>query len=388
MELLAYLRFHGFLLFPGVPNTTAVTQETDQSYGPFQSKLRSNLEIKVDERIHAEKSTALAPWIVGLFVFGGEDPETKCVVGSAFQEGFSHAQNLNAWAKVGAVPLTRNCLQHPKVRRSIGDGNDNQQALARLIQEHNIIACTALTHAGYNGHIMQLRLKPAACTKVVTIAHSQERIELLSQAKSHGSIYAATGGTHLNCNDIFKGMALKQIKILREKLAKEKKVRERQERTESNVLDILRRKGDDVTKLNSGDLSILLTWHQVSKVVDMNKDKKLAAWLRIVGSRKSPPSFEKWTDEDEVRLEEAQSEIVDMAHTAIGHMEELKKKELVLAARAMSQEEFDKLVAARNEATFDLFFASSVGDDDGNGTDANGAIIQNADAANITIGSI
>jgi hypothetical protein len=141
-------------------------------------------------------------------------------------------------------------------------------------------------------------------------------------------------------------MALKQRKILREKLAKEKKVRERQERTESNALDILRRKGDDVTKLNSGDLSILLTWHQVSKVVDMNKDKKLAAWLRIVGSRKSPPSFEKWTDEDEVRLEEAQSEIVDMAHTALGHMEELKKKELVLAARAMSQEEFDKLVAA------------------------------------------
>ena len=76
-----------------------------------------------------------------------------------------------------------------------------------------------------------------------------------------------------------------------------------------------------------------------------------------------------------------------MAHTALGHMEELKKKELVLAACAMSQEEFDKLVAARNEATFDLFFAS-VGDDDGDGTDANGANIQNADTANIMIGSI
>jgi hypothetical protein len=106
-----------------------------------------------------------------------------------------------------------------------------------------------------------------------------------------------------------------------------------------------------------------------------------------VGSRKSPPSFEKWTDEDEVRLEEAQSDIVNMAHTALGHMEELKKKELVLAARAMKREEFDKLVAAQNEATFDLFFAS-VDDDDGDGTDANGAIIQNADAANITISSI
>jgi hypothetical protein len=30
-DLLAFLRFHGFILYPGVPNTTAVTQETDQT---------------------------------------------------------------------------------------------------------------------------------------------------------------------------------------------------------------------------------------------------------------------------------------------------------------------------------------------------------------------
>ena len=40
-----------------------------------------------------------------------------------------------------------------------------------------------------------------------------------------------------------------------------------------------------------------------------------------------------------------------MAHTAMGHMEALKKKELVLAVCVMSREEFDQLVAARNEAT-------------------------------------
>jgi hypothetical protein len=39
-ELLAYIRFHGFILYPGVPNTTAGKQETDQSYGPFQSAVR------------------------------------------------------------------------------------------------------------------------------------------------------------------------------------------------------------------------------------------------------------------------------------------------------------------------------------------------------------
>ncbi len=53
----------------------------------------------------------------------------------------------------------------------------------------------------------------------------------------------------------------------------------------------------------------------------------------------------------EVKLEEAQSDVVEMAHTALGHMVALKKKELLLAAREISQEEFDQLVAARSEAT-------------------------------------
>jgi hypothetical protein len=189
---------------------TAVTQDTDQSYGPFQSKLRTNLQVLFDECLHAEKVTTLAPWIVGLVVFGGEDPEMGCVVGLAFQEGFSITQNLNAWARVGAVPLTRACLQDPTVRRSIGDGTNEQQATALLIQEQNTMACTALTLAGYDDDVMKLTLKPTASTQVITVAHSQARIELLSQAKSHGNIYAATGRDHLTSNNMFKSIALKQ----------------------------------------------------------------------------------------------------------------------------------------------------------------------------------
>jgi hypothetical protein len=49
-DLLAYMRFHGFRLYPGVPNTTAVIQEMDQSHGPFQSKLHTNLQVLIDKR--------------------------------------------------------------------------------------------------------------------------------------------------------------------------------------------------------------------------------------------------------------------------------------------------------------------------------------------------
>ena len=347
MTLLAYLCYHGFILYPGVPNTTAVMQETDQSYGPFQSAVRTNLQLIIDERIAADKPKSLSPWIVGLNVFGGEDPETGLIVGSAFQRGFSHEQNVKAWEKVGAVPLSRRCLSSPKVRRSIGDGTDNQQALVYLLVEHNTIACNALTLEGFNGDVMKVMLKPVERTNVVTAPHTQERIELLSQAKTHGNIFAATGGIHLTANDIFKSIALKQRKLTREKLKKEKTLHERQERNQVAAEEILQEKGENPMTLTSADLSALLTWHQFPKVAGMKKEDKLVAWMQIKSSRKAPPLFDRWTDADEEKLLEAQSDFVEMAHTAIGHLEEMKKKELALAAITMSQEEFDKLVEQR-----------------------------------------
>ncbi len=157
-------------------------------------------------------------------------------VESAFAKGFSKINNIKAWEKVGAVPLSRKCLQIQKVRRSIGDGDDDQQALVHLIVKHNVIACNALMLEGLNGDTMKITLKPIKRTTVLTVPHSQERIELLSQAKTHhGNIFAATGGVHLTANDIFKGIVLKQRKVTREKLAREKTVRERQEKTETRT---------------------------------------------------------------------------------------------------------------------------------------------------------
>ena len=44
VKLLAKLQTEGFYLYPCVPNTTHVSQETDISYGLFKSKFRANLE--------------------------------------------------------------------------------------------------------------------------------------------------------------------------------------------------------------------------------------------------------------------------------------------------------------------------------------------------------
>jgi hypothetical protein len=128
LDLLAGLHTSaGFILFPGVPNTTAVTQETDQNYSPFKTQYCKNLDVVIDERIKQKKSAALHPWQVGLIVFGGVDPETNIVVESAFEEGFSRDGCRRAWELVGVAPLTRSCLNDKKVRKSIGDGTTDYQ---------------------------------------------------------------------------------------------------------------------------------------------------------------------------------------------------------------------------------------------------------------------
>ncbi len=64
--------------------------------------------------------------------------------------------------------------------------------------------------------------------------------------------------------------------------------------------------------------------------------------MEIKRRGRGPPAFNKWTHHDVEQLMEAQCDVVEMAHTALGHLVALKKKELLLAALLMSQEEFDQ----------------------------------------------
>ncbi len=148
LDLLADLRSDGFILFPGVPNTTAVTQETNQNYGPFKTQYCKNLDAVVDARLKQEKSTAMAPWQVGLIVYGGTNIETGLIVQSAFDAGFSRDACRNAWDKVGAAPLPKAALENKKVRKSLGDDSAEYQAQLLEIQQANNIAVHSLTTDG------------------------------------------------------------------------------------------------------------------------------------------------------------------------------------------------------------------------------------------------
>ena len=65
------------MLFPGVPDTTAVSQVMDQNYGSFKGAYARNLDRVIKERVEHDKSMCLPAWMVGLIVVGVVNPETN-----------------------------------------------------------------------------------------------------------------------------------------------------------------------------------------------------------------------------------------------------------------------------------------------------------------------
>jgi hypothetical protein len=70
---------------------------------------------------------------------------------------------------------------------------------------------------------------------------------------------------------------------------------------------------------------------------------KVLAWKGIVDKNRHPPLLSRWTEADERKLAEASVTTVTIGHTALRRMVAMKKKELVLAAATMLNEEFEVL---------------------------------------------
>ena len=203
IKLLAELRFLGVYLYPCVPNTTAVTQDTDRTYGKFKCQYRANLEMLVDELVKQDKPLSMPQHKHGLLVFGGIDPETNLEIPSAFELGFSREHCLDSWRNTAHPP----CPQDPQVRQSI-DLDKEYALLVNSVQEANEYAIYSLTEAGYDGSQLQalVAVRPAdtRSTDPITQRMSKERIELLARANTHGKKFFATGGSHVCLDDFFK----------------------------------------------------------------------------------------------------------------------------------------------------------------------------------------
>ena len=98
MDLLVEARFRGLYIFPGLPNATAVQQETDRNYGPFKGVIRRNLDAIASQCFAHKVPISLSASTIGLIVFGGVCSKTGVVCNDAVTEAFSMESNLASWA--------------------------------------------------------------------------------------------------------------------------------------------------------------------------------------------------------------------------------------------------------------------------------------------------
>ena len=343
-ELLARMRLLGFYMYPGVPNTTSVSQETDRNYGPFKTQFRKNLYAVVDARVQKEMSLSFAPWIVGLVVFGGMDPKSLYVIETcAFSVGFSNEQCLNAWAKIGAVPLTRACLDDPKVRREIGDGDAEYDMKMILIQDANDVAVHMLTELGFKSAVLlKGKIKEVKKVQSVTKPNSQERVEALAKSSTHGGKFHCTNGMHVTTDDMFRSMMIpqreKEIADMSEVKKNRLKWRENEQKGQALLAS-----GMESCRYRNDEYQILLAWYQVPNQTIKEQYKYILAkkmwWQRIVRDGVLPPAYQQWTQEDEANFVELSKKEIDMKHTALGRLKEVRARECIASVDSMTDEQ-------------------------------------------------
>jgi hypothetical protein len=341
IDFLAEARTSGFIIYPSVPNTTAVTQETDQSYGPFKSKFAQNLKALSDARINGDFSTSFPPWIVGLLVFGGIDPVSQFVVESAFEFGFSQENNLNAWRKCGAAPLTRCCLEnHSQVRREMGDNNDRTNQMMQDIQTANDISTHFLTANGYNGDALKAMVKKVKRV-AVTAKHSEERINMIAEATNHGSMWQAMGGSHYTTDDVFLGVAKRNNERKKKELMKKKEMALKNNNIEQEARTILvQAKG--VENYNIQELKVLLQYYKI-KVTGLKKNELVEKWKVVLQSGVNAPVMEGWSVEEEEELNKLTNQKVTMGDTALARHQSLIERQMGNIIKNMSKEKRDEL---------------------------------------------
>ncbi len=97
---------------------------------------------------------------------------------------------------MGAAPLTQNCLESKKVCRKLGDVDVDEANFWIAIFVNKWLWW--LVPSFWDNKSKQ--------STNVTVPITKDLIKLIAEAKSHGQLFHATGGSHLNNDNFFKAM--------------------------------------------------------------------------------------------------------------------------------------------------------------------------------------
>lgn len=337
-EMLAYMRARGFYLYPGVPNTTQVTQKTDQNYGEFKRVWRKNLDVlcayRFDKRLAAQPGARQTVNMsdVWLLLFGGKenDLDEACPqLDNAFEKAFNYKMNQWAWAKVGACPLTRACLAERGVRHEIvieSDGSINVDAnpmtsMLLSLECTNKLFCDLLSSHGCDSS--QFRIDAPRTRKITPASTSRLSVEYqdkLAAVSTAGAHFKLGGGT-LSANEFFLG---------KERQRRKEKINElKAKKLSKEEFDALAIAGHALMEQHSvaengvehlciPDLKELLKWKLYGTGITMKGAMRKSDLVNLWKTHPLPSPPTTWDDSNEAELKALEEENIELSATALG----------------------------------------------------------------------
>ena len=363
VEMLARLRTKGIYVKPGVPNTTHITQPTDQNYGMFKSIYRSNLKLLT------QHTTSIKHTSIPLLVFGGDytnEGVVLCHLQSAFDEAFSFDRNQEVWRKLGFYPFTRACLLDSKVKHEVvllADGTidldaDPQSTILIEFEKENKEAVAKINQLGGDGKHLSIEAPKLSAHRkkiAVTVPNTRERQDAIGRASTAGSLFYANAGEVINSDDFFIATERKKRSadiILLEKQKNQydnyvvlsAKVKQLIELKKDKGIDVYTHSLNDRKDITAEQLKLLIEDHTGKKpgAKDSTKDRLLALWLDTRDKKAHEPK--EWTTVHDGRLHELRDEEITIDKTELGRAAMRQLQGIASMAQLLPQAVVDNLL--------------------------------------------
>ena len=111
---------------------------------------------------------------------------------------------------------------------------------------------------------MKAKLNPRQVSETaVTAPHSQERVDTLAKAISHGENFHVTGGTHYTHHDVLKAGEIEARDLAVKQMIADRKDRMQKQEIEEQATKILQQE-IQTSKLNADQLRKILLWYGVT----------------------------------------------------------------------------------------------------------------------------
>jgi hypothetical protein len=331
-DLMAYLRFRGFYLIPGLPNSMHVTQEMELLIGALKSVFYQNLENLTRGCLMRKRAVPSRTEIVGLLLFGGSflcnDPNENLfdeLFINAFQVAGNEEKVRVYLANIGFAPFTTKYLENKCVRHD--SSNDPMAEEYDALEHHNATACGVLDVFGYNGSLLLARVvrkSRATIEQPLTRPAIGKRATALAGAVTHGQQFKVTDGHHLISNNFLMADALVNLEKEQKALTLERKTHVKHQQQSENALPLLEKPENS---LLAKDLDVLLRYKLGELPGNLRtKADKLSQWQEV----KDQPSnmLEPWTNGDEERYNRLMEKQITLADTAFGRQSEAFTKQM------------------------------------------------------------